>query len=50
MSGIWQYEYARKLGFDTNHILMHNLSADVSTFMSVDFRPSDYMDSTTHLY
>lgn len=36
VSGIWQYEYARKLGFDTNHILMHNLSADVLTFMSVD--------------
>ena len=36
VSGIWQYEYARRLGFDTKHILMHNLSADVSTFMSVD--------------
>ena len=36
VSGVWQYEYARRLGFDTKHILMHNLSADVSIFMSVD--------------
>ncbi len=36
VSGIWQYEYARRLGFDAKHIFMHNLSADVSTFMSVD--------------
>ena len=42
VSGIWQYEYARKLGFDTNHILMHNLSADVSTFMSVDINLKQY--------
>jgi len=30
VAGIWQYEYARRLGFSESKILMHNLSADVS--------------------
>ena len=36
VAGIWQYEYARRLGFSRNQILMHNLSADVSLFNKVD--------------
>lgn len=42
VSGIWQYEYARKLGFGSNHILMHNLSADVLAFMSVNINLKQY--------
>jgi len=36
VAGIWQYEYARRLGFSRNQILMHNLSADVPLFNKVD--------------
>jgi glycosyltransferase involved in cell wall biosynthesis len=36
ISGIWQYEYARRLGFSPQHILMHNYSADVKAFHAVD--------------
>jgi glycosyltransferase involved in cell wall biosynthesis len=35
-AGIWQYEYARRLGFSPQHILMHNLSGDVAIFHNVD--------------
>jgi len=36
VAGVWQYEYARRLGFSKNQILMHNLSADVALFNKVD--------------
>jgi glycosyltransferase involved in cell wall biosynthesis len=36
VAGIWQYEYARRLGFSSQHILMHNLSADVAIFHNID--------------
>lgn len=36
VSGEWQVEYARKLGFSPDRILMHNLSADVDLFTQVD--------------
>lgn len=44
VSGVWQYEYARLLGYDKNHILMHNLSADVSVFEKMDIvgKQADY--------
>lgn len=38
IGGIWQYEYARRLGFSKNEILMHVYSADVSTFLQVDIQ------------
>jgi glycosyltransferase involved in cell wall biosynthesis len=36
ISGIWQYEYARHLGFSPQQILTHNYSADVNIFHKVD--------------
>lgn len=36
VSGEWQEIYARKLGFRSEQILMHNLSADVDLFSRVD--------------
>lgn len=36
VSGVWQYEYARLLGYDKKRILMYNLSADVSVFEKMD--------------
>jgi glycosyltransferase involved in cell wall biosynthesis len=36
ISGIWQYEYARRLGFPSKKILMHNLSADIELFHKID--------------
>jgi glycosyltransferase involved in cell wall biosynthesis len=36
IAGIWQYEYARRLGFSSKDILIHNLSADVELFYKVD--------------
>jgi glycosyltransferase involved in cell wall biosynthesis len=36
ISGVWQYEYARRLGFSPQHILMHNYSADIAIFHKVD--------------
>ncbi|MCD8270160.1 MAG: hypothetical protein LUD46_18075 [Parabacteroides sp.] len=36
VAGEWQVRYARKLGFHPDHILMHNLSADVALFSQVD--------------
>ena len=44
VSGVWQYEYARRLGFPRNKILMHNLSADVDVFNKVD------IESKIHSY
>jgi glycosyltransferase involved in cell wall biosynthesis len=38
IAGIWQYEYARRLGFSPQHILMYNLSSDVETFYDVDIQ------------
>jgi glycosyltransferase involved in cell wall biosynthesis len=35
ISGVWQYEYARRLGFSSQHILMHNYAADVANFHNV---------------
>jgi glycosyltransferase involved in cell wall biosynthesis len=44
ISGIWQYEYARRLGFSRHNILMHNLSADVGLFGKIDIcsKEKDY--------
>jgi glycosyltransferase involved in cell wall biosynthesis len=38
VAGIWQYEYARRLGFSQRCILMHNLSADVEIFHNVNIQ------------
>lgn len=44
VAGKWQVEYARKLGFRSDQILMHNLSADVKLFSRIDpdGREADY--------
>jgi glycosyltransferase involved in cell wall biosynthesis len=44
VSGIWQYEYARKLGFHKDKILFHNLSGDIYKFCQVDIesKKTDY--------
>jgi len=42
IAGIWQYEYARRLGFSKNQILMHNLSADVSLFSKINIKIKAY--------
>jgi glycosyltransferase involved in cell wall biosynthesis len=34
--GIWQYEFARLLGYSRDKILLHNLSANVELFTQVD--------------
>jgi len=44
VSGVWQYEYARRLGFSKSQILMHNYSADISIFNKVD------IESKTNAY
>ncbi len=36
VSGIWQYEYARKLGFLKDKILIHNYCGDIDKFHQVD--------------
>ncbi|PVV59726.1 glycosyltransferase [Chryseobacterium sp. HMWF035] len=36
VAGYYQYEYARKLGFDNNKILLNSLSADVDLFNRVN--------------
>lgn len=36
VAGIWQYEYARRLGFPRHRILLHCLSADIDTFAKVN--------------
>lgn len=36
VAGEWQVKYARKLGFHSDRILMHNLSADVDLFCRID--------------
>ena len=36
VAGEWQVKYARKLGFRSDRILMHNLSADVDLFNQID--------------
>ena len=36
VAGVWQYEYARRLGFDKHHILMPYLSANDLLFKDVD--------------
>lgn len=36
VAGIWQYGYARRLGFKKESILISNLSADVELFQQVD--------------
>lgn len=36
VAGMWQYEYARRLGFKKNNILTHVYSADVDVFGGVD--------------
>lgn len=38
VAGARQYDYARKLGFDNNHILFHCLSADVELFTSIPLK------------
>jgi glycosyltransferase involved in cell wall biosynthesis len=38
ISGVRQQEYARRLGFDNQHILLHNYSADVEKFFQIDLR------------
>ena len=44
VAGEWQVKYARKLGFHSDQILMHNLSADVDLFSQIDInnREKDY--------
>lgn len=44
VSGEWQEIYARKLGFRSEQILMHNLSADVDLFslVNIDSRKNEY--------
>ncbi len=44
VAGEWQVEYARKLGFSQDRILVHNLSADVDLFSRIDIgcRKKDY--------
>jgi glycosyltransferase involved in cell wall biosynthesis len=41
ISGILQYEYARKLGFRSNEILLHNCCADVSLFQNVNIEQKE---------
>lgn len=42
VAGMWQYEYARRLGFSKNQILTHVYSADVTTFQTVDIDKKRY--------
>lgn len=44
VAGVRQYEYARRMGFDPEHILMHNLSADVDLFsqVNIDLKIKEY--------
>lgn len=44
VSGKWQVEYARKLGFRPEQILMHNLSADIDLFsrININSREKEY--------
>ncbi|WP_010262389.1 glycosyltransferase family 4 protein [Treponema primitia] len=35
VSGLWQFEYAHRLGFHAQNILMHNLSADTELFRKI---------------
>lgn len=41
IAGIWQYEYARRLGFKQHQILQHCYSGDINTFFNVDIRAKE---------
>jgi len=50
VSGVYQFEYARRLGFEKNHIIFNSLSANTDLFQKIPILSSNNKHSKTFIY